>query len=219
MNLSGAGQPEQVRGVHVSQDYFRMLGVTPAMGRTFSAEEDRPGGARVVLLTNALWKRRFGSDSGIIGRAIRLNSEPFMVVGVMGPDFKGEPETDLFLAEQADLNSANQGHFLFMGARLKPGVTIEQANAELRVIADRFRKLYPGVISKDESFMAEPLGSTAISDLRKPLFILLGAVASSCSSLVPTSPTFCWCAPPGAARRSPSAWPWAPARARFFGSY
>ena len=177
MNLSGAGQPEQVRGVHVSQAYFRMLGVAPAMGRTFSAEEDRPGGPRVVLLTNALWKRRFGGDSGIIGSAIRLNSEPFTVVGVMGPDFKGEPETDLFLAEQADLNSANQGHFLFLGARLKPGVTIEQANAELRVIADRFRKLYPGVISKDESFMAEPLGSTAISDLRKPLFILLGAVA------------------------------------------
>ena len=136
MNLSGTGQPEQVRGLHVSEAYFRMLGVTPIMGRTFSPEEDRPGGPRVAVLTNGLWKRRFGSDPAMVGRAIRINSEPFTVIGVMGPDFAGEPETDLFLTEQADLNSTNQGHFLLLGARLKPGVTIQQANAELRAITD-----------------------------------------------------------------------------------
>src|ERR1022692_4870503 len=122
-------------------------------------------------------RRRFGGDPGIIGRAIRINSEPFTVIGVMGPDFAGEPETDLFLAEQADLNSVNQGHFLFLGARLKPGVTIQQANAELRVITDRFRKQYPAVMSPDESFAAEPMGSALTGDLRTPLFVLLGAVA------------------------------------------
>ena len=147
------------------------------MGRTFSVDEDRPGGPRVVVLTNGLWKRRFGSDPGIIGRVIRLNSEPFTVIGLMGPDFAGEPETDLFLAEQADLNSVNQGHFLFLGARLKPGVRIEQANAQLRVVADRFRKRYPGVVSPGESFTALPMGPLMAGDLRTPLFILLGAVA------------------------------------------
>jgi putative ABC transport system permease protein len=177
MNLSGAGHPEQVKGIHVSEAYFRMLGVAPVMGRTFSSEEDRPGAARVAVLTNGLWKRRFGGDPGIIGGAIRINSEPFTVIGVMGPDFAGEPETDLFLAEQADPNSANQGHFLFLGARLKPGVTIQQANAELRVVTGRFRKLYPGVISPDESFAAQPMGSPLTGDLRTPLFVLLGAVA------------------------------------------
>jgi predicted permease len=176
MNLSGAGQPEQVRGVHVSEAYFRMLGVIPAMGRTFAPEEDRPGGPRVVVLTNGLWKRRFGSDPGMVGRAIRLNSEPFTVIGVMGPDFAGEPATDLFVAQQADLNSTNQGHFLFLGARLKPGVTLEQANAELRAVADRFRKLYPGVTAPEEGFIAQPMETTLVGDLRKPLFILLGAV-------------------------------------------
>jgi putative ABC transport system permease protein len=176
MNLSGAGQPEQVRGVHVSEAYFRMLGVVPMMGRTFAPEEDRPGGPRVVVLTNGLWKRRFGSDPGMIGRAVRLNSEPFTVIGVMGPEFAGEPETDLFVAQQADLNSTNQGHFLFLGARLKPGVTLEQANAELRAIADRFRKLYPGVTAPEEGFVAQPMATTLVGDLRKPLFILLGAV-------------------------------------------
>lgn len=176
MNLSGSGAPEQVRGVHVSQEYFRMLGVAPLIGRTFSPEEDRPNGPRVVVLTNGLWKRRFGSDTTIIGRPIRINSEPFTVIGVMRPDFRGEPETDLFLAQQADLNSANQGHFLILGARLKAGVSIAQANAQLKVVTDRFRKLYPGVMSPDESFVAQPMGDLFTSDLRTPLFILLGAV-------------------------------------------
>lgn len=177
MNLSGTGTPEQVRGVHVSEAYFRLFGVRPVIGRTFTPEEDSPGGPHLVVLTNGLWERRFGSDPGIVGRAIRLNSEPFTVIGVMGPDFAGEPETDLFLAEQADLNTANQGHFIFLGARLKPGVSIEQANAQLRVIADRYRKLYPAVISPGESFTAQPMGPMLAGDLRTPLFILLGAVA------------------------------------------
>ncbi len=176
MNLSGTGTPEQIRGVHVSEAYFRLFGVAPLIGRTFSPDEDRPGGPRVMVLTNGLWKRRFGGDPGIVGRSIRLNSEPFTVIGVMGPDFAGEPETDLFLAEQADLNSANQGHFLLLGARLKPGVTLAQANAQLRVVADRFRKLYPGVID-DETFAVQPMGPLMTGDLRTPLFILLGAVA------------------------------------------
>ncbi len=176
MNLSGSGTPEQVRGVHVSEAYFRLFGVAPLIGRTFSADEDRPGGPHVMVLSNGLWKRRFGGDPGIVGRTIRLNSEPFAVIGVMGPDFAGEPETDLFLAQQADLNSSNQGHFLLLGARLKPGVTMEQANAQLRVVADRFRKLYPGVID-DETFAVQPMGPLMVGDLRTPLFILLGAVA------------------------------------------
>ena len=177
MNLSGTGTPEQVRGVHVSEAYFRLLGVKPVIGRTFSPEEDRPGGPRVVVLTNGLWTRRFGSDAGMVGRTIRLNGEPFTVIGVTGPEFAGEPETDLFLPEQADPNSTNQGHFLLLGARLKPGVGIEQANAQLKVVADRFRKQYPGVISPNETFAAQPMAMMFAGDLRKPLFILLGAVA------------------------------------------
>jgi hypothetical protein len=127
MNLSGGGKPEQVRGVHVSEAYFRLFAAPATIGRTFSLEEDRPNGPKVVVLTNGLRVRRFGSDPGIIGQAIRLNSEPFTVIGVTGPKFAGEPETDLFLPEQANLNSTNQGHFLLLGARLKPGVTLAQA--------------------------------------------------------------------------------------------
>jgi predicted permease len=177
MNLSGSGAPEQVRGVHVSEAYFRLFAVSPVLGRTFTPEEDRPSGPHVAIITYGLWTRRFGNDRGIIGRTIRLNSEPFTVIGVMGRDFTGEPETDLFVPEQADPNSTNQGHFLFLGARLKPGVTIAQANAELHVITDQFRKLYPGVISADETFAAQPMGAMFAGDLRTPLLVLLGAVA------------------------------------------
>jgi putative ABC transport system permease protein len=177
MNLSGDGTPEQVRGVHVSEGYFRVFGVAPMLGRTFTPEEDRAGGPRLAVLTNGLWKRRFGGDAGIVGRTIRLNSEPFMVIGVMGPEFAGEPETDLFLALQPDFNSVNHGHYLFMGARLKPGVGVEQANAQLHAAADRFRKTYPKVMSDKESFAAMPMGPMMAGDLRTPLFILLGAVA------------------------------------------
>ncbi|MBZ5585484.1 MAG: ABC transporter permease [Acidobacteriia bacterium] len=179
MNLGGGGAPEQVRGVHVSAEYFRLFGVAPALGRTFTPEEDRPAGPRVAVLSNGLWKRRFGGDAGMVGRAVRLNSEPFTVVGVMGPEFAGEPETDLFLPAQADLNSANQGHFLSLSGRLKPGVTLAQANAELRAVADRFRQTYPGVISPQEVFAAQPMTPVSVfdTDLRTPLLVLMGAVA------------------------------------------
>jgi putative ABC transport system permease protein len=177
MNLSGTGTPEQVRGVHVSEAYFRLLDVRPAIGRTFSAEDDRPNGPRVVVLTNGLWKRRFGSDTAMVGRTIRLNSEPFTVIGVTSPEFTGEPETDLFLPAQVDPNSTNQGHYLILGARLKPGDSVEQANAQLKVVTDRFRKQYPGIMSPNETFAAEPMANLFAGDLRKPLFILLGAVA------------------------------------------
>jgi len=201
MNLSGGVTPEQVRGVHVSEAYFRLLGVTPMIGRAFSPEDDRPGGPRVVVLANNLWKRRFGGDFGIIGHTIRLNSEPFTVIGVMGPGFAGEPETDLFLPEQADLNSTNQGHFLFLGARLKPGDSMVHANARLRVVTDRFRKLYPGVISPDENFAVQPMGPMLVGDLRRPLFILFGAVAFVLLIACAMWPTFYWCAPQGVGRR------------------
>ncbi|MGC9998126.1 MAG: ABC transporter permease, partial [Terriglobia bacterium] len=83
MNLSGSGAPEQVRGVHVSEAYFRLFAVSPVLGRTFTPEEDRPSGPHVAIITYGLWTRRFGNDRGIIGRTIRLNSEPFTVIGVM----------------------------------------------------------------------------------------------------------------------------------------
>jgi putative ABC transport system permease protein len=177
MNLSGSGAPEQVRGVHVSEAYFRLFGVSPMMGRTFTPEEDRPGGPHVLLITYGLWTRRYGSDPEIIGHTIRLNSEPFTVIGVTGRGFAGEPATDLFLPEQADPNSTSQANSLVLGARLKTGVTLARANAELRVVTGQFRALHPGVLAPDENFVALPMGAMMAGDLRTPLFVLLGAVA------------------------------------------
>src|SRR2546425_714161 len=117
VNLSGGDRPEQVRGIHVSADYFRVFGTIPAIGRTFTAEEDRPGGAYVAVLAHSLWTTRFGSDPSIVGKTIVLNSEPYTVIGILPDRFRPDPKADVFIPLQADPNSANQGHFLSGAAK------------------------------------------------------------------------------------------------------
>jgi putative ABC transport system permease protein len=141
MNLSSDGLPEQVKTIHVSENYFRLFSVSPALGRTFSHDEDAPQGPKVVVISNGLWKRRFGSDPGLLGRAMLLNGEPYTVIGIMGADYESDPKADVFIPLQPDPNSTNQGHYLLVGARMKPGVTLPQLNAEMKLVGDKFRRL------------------------------------------------------------------------------
>src|SRR5262249_40383024 len=131
MNLAGSDRPEQVKGIHVSADYFRVFGVGTVIGRTFTPEEDRPGGPRVVVLSHRLVTVRFGGDPHVTDRPILINGEPFTVVGVLDPSFRSEPPADLFIPLQPDPNSTNQGHYLSVAGRLAPGATRESARAEL----------------------------------------------------------------------------------------
>jgi putative ABC transport system permease protein len=133
-NLTGAGDPERIDGRRVSASLFPLLGVEPSLGRAFSPEEDQPGGNKVVILSNGLWKRRFGSDMNIVGKAFTFNGESVQVVGVMPPSFQfPSPEDELwvpiaFTNEQA----ASRGrHYLQVIGRLKPGVSLPQAQAEM----------------------------------------------------------------------------------------
>src|SRR5450755_520906 len=87
LNLSGGDHPEQLKGIHVSYEFFHLFGAQPAIGRTFTAEEDRPKGGNVIVLSNGLWQRRFGSDPGIVGKAITLGGESYTVIGVLAPGF------------------------------------------------------------------------------------------------------------------------------------
>jgi predicted permease len=176
MNLGGGDRPEQVRGIHVSADYFRVFGASTAVGRTFSAEEDRPGGPSLVVLTHHLWSSRFGADPGIVGRAIAINGDPHVVIGVLRPGPVAVRNTDLFLALKADPASANQGHFLTVAARLKPGVSLEQARAEIKILGDRFRKDNPRWMSETEQANVVPMQDLIVEDIRPALLILLGAV-------------------------------------------
>jgi putative ABC transport system permease protein len=95
INLTGSDRPEQVKGIRVSADYFRVFGAPMAIGRTFSAEEDRPGGAAVAVISNGLWRSKFGGDPAIVNRAIDLGGEPFTVIGVLGPSFTSDPKSDI----------------------------------------------------------------------------------------------------------------------------
>ena len=177
LNLSGGVTPEQVKAIHVSADFFPVFDAGTVLGRVFGADEDRPGGERLAVMTHGLWVRRFGGDPAIVGRAIVLDGEPYTVIGVLRASFRSYPPADLYLPLQADPASTNQGHFLAVAARLKPGVALETAKAELSVAAERFRQAYPDSIGKEESATAAPFSESIIGDVRQPLLVLLGAVA------------------------------------------
>ena len=176
LNLTGGSDPEQLEAVHVTQDYFRLFGAPIINGRVFTAAEDSPNGGRETVLSYGLWKRRFGANPGIVGTNIQLDGQPYLVVGVVGPKFETETPTDLWLPYQFDLNSRDMAHYFRVAARLKPGVTVEMANAELKLAADQFRRTYPGGLGPKGGFGVEKLQDVMVGDTRLSLLVLLGAV-------------------------------------------
>jgi len=176
LNLTGNDQPEQVQGVHVTVDYFSVLGAPVIAGRTFTEAEDSPHGGNVVVLSYGLWKRRFGGDRGIVGKNIQLNRQPYQVVGVIGRAFVTDNPADLWLPFQFELSSTDQAHYFGVIARLKPGVTEPMANAQLKLAADQYRATYPGTLGPNNSFGVVLLQELMVRDARSSLYVLLGAV-------------------------------------------
>ncbi len=176
LNLSGGDRPEQLKGIHVSYEFFHLFGARTAVGRTFTAEEDRPRGANVIVLSNGLWQRRFGSDPNIAGKPLTLGGESYTVIGVLSPGFTFDPQPDVYLPFQADPESVNQGHFFQAAARLKPGVSLGSAKAALNLAGEEFKRRYPGAMDKKMSFSAEPMQELLVRNVRTALFVLLGAV-------------------------------------------
>jgi len=148
MNLTGGSYPEQVKGIRVTADYFQLFGAQTVLGRPFTTEEDRPHGGHVVVLSYGLWQRRYGGDKQIVGKTISLGGESYAVTGVVGRDFVTDPPADLWLPFQFDPNSNDQAHYFLAAGRLKPGVTLKQANSQLKLSADEFRRKFPGVIRR-----------------------------------------------------------------------
>ena len=178
INLTGGDRPELIKGIHVSADYFRVFGAPVALGRTFTPQEDRPGGPAVVVISNGLWRNRFGGDPGILNRTIDLGQEPYTIIGVIGPTYAGDPKSDIWLPLKPDPNSVDQGHYLRATARLKPGVTLPQAQAAMKHAADEFNRKFPNspVMGPGASFTAIPLRDSVIGDVRFGLLLLFGAV-------------------------------------------
>ncbi len=176
MNLGAEEHSEPVKGMHVSRDFFRVFGAQPAFGRTFTEAEDLPNGPPVVILSDHLWRNRLAADPQIAGRSLLLNKQTYIVVGVMPRGFESDPPADLWLPLQADPGSTNQGHYLLTAARLKPGVTLSQARAEMKVAGERFRAANPKWMDKGESVGVEPLKDSMVRDVRLALYVLFGAV-------------------------------------------
>ncbi|PYT21761.1 MAG: hypothetical protein DMG57_37620 [Acidobacteria bacterium] len=176
LNLSGGDRPEQLRGIHVSHEFFELFGARTVVGRTFTPEEDRPRGGNVVVLSNGIWQRRFGSDPAIAGKGITLGGELYRIVGVLAP-FDFDPPADLYLPFQADPNSTNQGHYFRVAARLKPGISLGAAKADLNLAGQEFKRLYPNALGPNNTFSVELMQQLTVRNVRAALYVLLGAVA------------------------------------------
>jgi predicted permease len=175
INLSG-DRPEQVKGIHASYEFFHLFGIRTLLGRTFTPQEDRPGGGKLAVLSEGLWQRRYGSDPAIVGKALDLGGEPYTVIGVVASSFVIDPAPDLYLPFQADPDSTNQGHYFQSAARLKPGVSLGAAKAALNLAGGEFRRLFPKAIGPKDSFTVDLMRDDMVRGVKTALYVLLGAV-------------------------------------------
>ena len=185
--LTGAGEPQQLDGEMVTWDLFPALGIQPQLGRGFLQSEEAPG-THVVVLSHAFWQRQFGADRGILGRSITLDRKPYTVVGVAPPGFAfpvDAPHVQLWTTIAGDkeappgdepITEQRGAHLLTALGRLKPGVRIEQAGADLNGIAQALAKQYPDTNSNTRQAFVRPALETLVGTSREPLLILLGAV-------------------------------------------
>ncbi len=180
VNLTGGTFPEQLRSEQVTADYFRLFGAPIIRGRTFTAEETLPHGNRVVVLSQGLWMRRFAGDAQIVGRTIPLDGEPAVVVGIVGAEFDFQdfdPAPDVWIPLPMDPNTTDQGHYFLAAGRLKPGVSMAQANARLDVSATEYRQRFPNALDPKQSFGVERIREALVSNVRSSLLVLVGAVS------------------------------------------
>jgi putative ABC transport system permease protein len=181
-NLTGVDNPRRLSGRRINWNFFALLGVQPQLGRLFTEADDRYGASRAVVISHGFWQRQFGGAADVIGKAVSLTSETYTVIGVTPPSFEYFEATDvyvpigLFLAPNsgiADRGSSFGG--MYAVARLKPGVTIEQANNEMMALARQLEREYPKV-NEGMSARAERLQDVMSERVRRSLWVLLGAV-------------------------------------------
>ncbi len=183
--IAEGSEPELLRGLRVNYDYFDTLGVRMYLGRTFLPEEDRPDRRREIILSHGLWTRRFGADRHIVGRALRLSESSFTVVGVLPADFRPvvppgtsePPEMFMPLGYALSEPSACRGcQHLHLVARLKPGVAVATARAELNTIMRDIVREHPAEYKHDSSVVVAPLRDQLVGRVETALWVLLGAV-------------------------------------------
>ena len=171
-NLTGSSEPERVDGLQTSAGLLATLGVQPLVGRFFSAEEDQPGGAHVVVIGESLWRRLLGGDRGVLGRAIALDGNPYTVIGVMPTAFQIWRRVDLFTPiGQRAMAADRRDHSIYAVGRLRPTASLEQARASMDVTAARLSATYPAMHAGRTSSVT-PLRERSLGDLRRALWLL-----------------------------------------------
>jgi predicted permease len=181
-NLTGQGDPERLTGARLSGQYFTTLGVRPALGRVFGPDEDQPGREHVVVLSDGVWRTRFGADPSIVGRTLTLDGEPHEVIGVMPAAFRDffRPTAALWrplALTPEQLTMGRTSEFLTLTARLKPGVTAQQAAVDVRTLAEQLKAQYPESYPTDWTLKVTPLRDKGTGKVRPALLMLFGAVA------------------------------------------
>jgi putative ABC transport system permease protein len=183
MNITESGPPDRLSGEQVTANYFATLGVSPAHGRAFLPDEDRPGANKVLIASDELWHSRFGGDPHFLGSSVTLDNERYTVVGILPPGFQSPSQFNMTIpllfyipaAYPADLLARHGDHGINALGRLKPGVSIAAARAELDAISQSLAQRYPSVC-KNLKTGSDLLSKDISGGVRTSLFILLGAV-------------------------------------------
>lgn len=174
-NLTG-DRPEQIRGVHVTEGYFRLFGAPVVLGRTFTPREDSPHGGKVVVLSYGMWQSHFAGDQGVLGKSLSLGNEPYTIIGVIGKQFLADPAADIWIPFQFEPVSSDMNNYFHVAGMLRPGVMLDQANAQLKLAAAEYHREFPETSPRLE-FRIQPLRDSIVGNARQSLLVMLGAVS------------------------------------------
>lgn len=174
-NIFAGGEPERVQAVRLTANYFPVMRLRPLLGRPFLPDEDRPGGGHAVMISNGLWQRRFGSDTQIIGKSLALDGISYTIVGVTPQEVHTLGNFDLVLPLALSADEKRFNHFIGVIGRLKPGVTLRQANVEIATISQRLAQQYPDT-NAGWGAVVTPMTDIVSGQIGPILLILLGAV-------------------------------------------
>jgi putative ABC transport system permease protein len=186
LDLTGIDQPQRAGAMFITKDYFHLFGLPIAQGRGFTDEEERPVGSHlfekghVVVLSDAFWKKAFGGDPRMVGKVVSLSGDPYQVVGIMAAGVQTEtPEApDVWVPLLISPNSDKQVHYFQAVGRLKPGVSLDMANAQLQLMTEEFRRKFPNTISsaRRDAYSIQRIRDVLVRDVRLSLLILTSAV-------------------------------------------
>ncbi len=180
LNYTGGSFPEQLRSGRVSADFFKLVGAPVLLGRTFTPDEDRPGGPRVIVISRGIWETRFSGDPNIVGKSMSIGGEPYTIVGVLNNfDFREYgPTPQVWVLFQFDPNTTDQGHYFQAMGRLKPGVTVQQANDRMKASTKDYRARFPNALGPQASFGVQKVRDVLVrGDVKSSLLVYGGAVS------------------------------------------